>query len=122
VNLPATLPANVTVVVRLGHGADQVLSAGSITVLARAFSTSSTPGPLRVFGEAGADDLSGTAGTDALTGGAGHDTLLGKAGNDVLRGGSGRDTLRGGRGADALNGGRGADDCLAQRADSVRYC
>jgi Ca2+-binding RTX toxin-like protein len=50
-------------------------------------------GPLKLYGEAGDDDLVGTWGDDFLDGGAGNDDLFGNGGQDRVRGGAGDDSF-----------------------------
>jgi Ca2+-binding RTX toxin-like protein len=64
---------------------------------------------VRLFGEAGNDELTGGAGNDYLDGGDGNDAVYGNAGNDVLYGGAGDDAVYGEAGNDALYGGGGND-------------
>ncbi|MDX1945343.1 MAG: cadherin domain-containing protein [Pirellulaceae bacterium] len=93
---PHTLAAGGHVVVFAGGGHDTVYATDSRI-------------PVRLFGEAGNDQLVGGHAGDLLDGGDGTDRLRGEGGNDRVFGGAGNDQLEGRVGDDILVGGAGDD-------------
>ncbi|MDP5218732.1 calcium-binding protein [Ruegeria sp. 2205SS24-7] len=92
-------------VVRSGHGDDQVFGA---------------QGADRLFGSSGNDLLSGFDGDDILDGGSGNDQLVGGAGSDRLFGGVGNDLFiwQNNDGSDFIEGGAGFDTVQVNGANS----
>ena len=97
----------------------------TITVLAGLATSTDTS----IYGGDGNDTLNGAAavvavrlygeaGNDNITGGTVNDVLQGAAGNDTITGGAGADTITGGTGADLLTGGAGADTFVFAVGDS----
>ena len=97
----------------------------TITVLAGLATSTDTS----IYGGEGNDTLNGAAavvavrlygeaGNDNITGGTVNDVLQGAAGNDTITGGAGADTITGGTGADLLTGGAGADTFVFAVGDS----
>jgi putative intracellular protease/amidase len=96
---PYTLPAGGRAIVYVGDGNDRVYATDSHL-------------PVRIFGEAGHDQITGGYADDFVDGGSGVDCVWGGPGNDVLLGGSGNDHLDGREGDDLVAGGDG-DDAIA---------
>lgn len=71
------------------------------------------PGPDRLAGGGGSNQLDGGSGSDRVTGGRRSDLLEGGPGADRVFGRSGDDEIHGGTGADRLYGGSGADVLVA---------
>ena len=88
----------------------------TITVLAGLATSTDTS----IYGGEGNDTLNGAAAVVAvrLYGEAGNDNITGGTVNDVLQGGAGNDTITGGTGADLLTGGAGADTFVFAVGDS----
>ncbi len=88
-----------------------VFDGGAIWTLSdiRARLVTSTSGPDRFRGFAGADMLDGGPGADEIAGASGDDIVRGGDGTDVLYGENGNDLLQGDPGDDRLIGGDGND-------------
>lgn len=88
----------------------QIGTVSTLVVNIGAAATGSTPGPDKLNGADGVNDIfAGLGGNDSISGFGGNDTLLGNGGNDTLRGGLDKDVLEGGAGDDLLQGGLGKD-------------
>ncbi len=110
--------------VRLGQGDDGASFVGSFT------NERGRVMPIRVFGNAGDDDIDGGdarnriiggGGDDVLDGGARADVIRGRAGDDVIHGNGGPDRLRGDAGRDTINGNDGNDRLKGGRGDDALY-
>ena len=66
-------------------------------------------GPVRVYGEAGNDELIASHSADFVYGGEGNDIIFLHQQNDFADGGPGNDSITGGEGNDDIVGGPGAD-------------
>jgi Ca2+-binding RTX toxin-like protein len=108
--------------------AGRILINGGAVAIVGGTATVANTSLIRVFGQAGNDQISldetngalpaanldGGAGNDTLTGGSGNDMLFGDAGNDILLGKGGDDQLFGGAGDDTLTGGTGNDSVFGE--------
>ena len=87
------------------------------------------PAPATVYGEVGADKLTGGDGADSLQGGNDADTLDARGGDDSLNGGPGGDVVQGGSGedradfdlgdGDRIDLGNGRDTVFASNSDGT---
>src|SRR5262249_1897294 len=75
---------------------------------------------VKLFGDAGNDNITGGDGPDLIDGGVGDDTIAGGAGNDTITGGEGADQIDGGTGDDVIDGGTG-DDQISGGGGSDTY-
>ena len=84
-------------------------------------------GPVRVYGEAGNDELIASHQSDFVYGGDGNDIIFlhqlndyadGGPGNDSITGGEGNDDIVGGPGADTFNAGAGNDTLHADDGEA----
>ncbi len=103
-----------------GAGVDTIFYGGKAAVVANLAARVAGRGGERdrltaiegVYGGDGDDRLFGDAGANQLTGGRGRDELVGRDGDDGLRGGPGRDRLDGGAGDDDLTDGDIGDQLI----------
>src|SRR5262249_55941254 len=75
---------------------------------------------VKLFGDAGNDNITGGDGPDLIDGGVGDDTIAGGAGHDTITGGEGADQIDGGTGDDVIDGGTG-DDQISGGGGSDTY-
>lgn len=101
--------ANVTKIVILGEGGDDVMRLDQVTVASE------------VSGGAGNDLIFGTMVADTLNGNDGNDRIYGRRGDDFIDGGAGHDGLFGQRGDDTLVGGLGNDYVFGHAGDNAIY-
>ncbi len=85
-------------------------------------------GPVKLYGNNGADRLIGGSGADTIRGGAGNDTIWGNGGSDFLFGDEGADTIWGDQefrglldGDDTIEGGAGNDTIYGGGLDDKIY-
>ena len=78
-----------------------------------------TTGPVKFYGEGGADFIAGSPVADTLAGGTGDDEIFGFEGNDDIVAGAGADYVAGGIGNDTISGGLGADTLFGQEGEDV---